>query len=62
MSAPDTHEITISIRLSIHAGSDLKAQDIAIDLIESVSHQILQHPAVHSIAVPLSPTNPHTEA
>jgi hypothetical protein len=62
MPASDTHEVTISIRLSIHAASDLKAQDIAIDLIESVSYQILQHPAVHNIAVPVSPTNPCTEA
>jgi hypothetical protein len=60
MPAPDT-QVTITILMSIRAATSLKAQDIAIDLIESVSYQILEHPAVEQITVPLSPTNPHTK-
>jgi hypothetical protein len=35
---------------------------VAIDLIEGANHQILEHPAVHGIVIPLSLTKPHTDA
>ena len=56
----DVHEVAITIHLTIHAESDLKAQDKAIDLIERVTYWLLEHPSVDCLTVPLSPDNPRT--
>jgi hypothetical protein len=55
---PDLREVAITIHLSIHAESDLKAQDKVIDLIERVTYWLLEHPDVERLTVPLNPDNP----